>query len=72
MGWGIFAKPGSKYGPCKKDCHHRDCKSTKEDAAKICRICGKPIGFETKFYSDNKTPDGLVHALCLWEEIDQS
>jgi len=71
MAYMILPKPGSKYGPCEENCSHRDCKATREDAAKICRICREPIGYKTAFYKDSQTTDGLVHASCLMNEIEK-
>ena len=62
MAAGILQKPGTKGGPCETECKHRDCAMTREDAAKVCRRCGKAIGYETRFYNDG--PGHLVHALC--------
>ena len=60
-------KPGSEYGPCVPDCTHTDCAQTREMAARVCRFCDLPIGYDTRFYADPGNPnrDALVHALCL-------
>ena len=36
-------------------------------AAQRCRICGKPIGYETNFFIEGEE---YVHAVCLYKEID--
>jgi len=42
--------PGTKYGPCKKQCGHTDCQATREMAETPCKLCGKPIDYNTRFY----------------------
>lgn len=71
MAYITLPRPGTEHGPCEENCGHRDCKAARKDAAKTCRICKKPIGYETAFFKDNQTADGLVHASCLMEEIDK-
>lgn len=73
MAAGILPKPGSEY-LCRGKCEHIDCNHIRQDAAAVCRICQKPIGFEKRFYRDTD-PQGhetgqLVHALCLEIEIE--
>lgn len=63
MAAGTIPSPGSKYGPCKSACQHRDCAENREDAASACRHCGKPIGFDTRMYADGH-PRKFVHAAC--------
>jgi hypothetical protein len=71
MAAGILAKPGTDPGPCKGECHHRDCAETRRMAASTCRICGKPIGYERRFYRAPDGPPGaLLHAICLEDEVD--
>ena len=72
MAYGILPEPGKivnglEIGPCVKDCHHPDCKCTRDQAATKCYICGKEIGYETEFTKDNQS---LVHYLCLIKKID--
>lgn len=52
MGWITLPTPGTKYGPCKGKCKHTDCAATRTEAETPCRYCKKPIGFDTKFYTD--------------------
>jgi hypothetical protein len=59
--------PGTKLGPCKRKCEHRDCAETRRMSESICRICSKPIGYETRFYGDGP---GFVHAICLEDEVE--
>lgn len=71
MGWIMIPAPGQKYGPCTTECAHRDCAANRKDAARVCRLCGKPIGYDSKCFrdSDHPTePDGshMVHAVCVW------
>lgn len=67
-----LASPGTKYGPCKAPCQHRDCAATRLMAESICRLCGKPIGYDTRCYADPDSPDPLasVHASCLEDAIE--
>jgi hypothetical protein len=44
---------GEEIGPCKDVCEHTDCATTRRMAAADCAICGKPIGYETRFYNSN-------------------
>lgn len=69
MAASILPAPGSKYGPCKEDCGHRDCKNTRDMAGTPCGICGEKVGYNRAFYNDGKY--GLVHAVCLEEKIEQ-
>jgi hypothetical protein len=62
MGWATLPKPGTKTGPCKEECKHVDCNMTKKDAAKLCKVCNKPIGYDRPYYIDG---GGLVHAQCI-------
>ena len=67
MAQGRLPQPGSKFGPCKTACAHKDCAATREDAATACRICNEPIGYDTGFYrEDGKV---LVHASCAHAEV---
>jgi len=67
MAAGTLPRPGSKFGPCANNCSHIDCAKTHEMAETKCRICGKPIGYETPFYNEG----GLVHASCYEDEIEK-
>lgn len=69
MASGIIPKPGSRYGPCVAGCEHRDCKENREDAASLCRHCGKPIGFDTGMYADGH-PRRFVHAVCEEKAVE--
>ncbi len=67
MAWAILSRPGTKYGPCKKECKHVDCAETRRQAAALCGYCGKPIGYGYKF---SETPDkGFAHWLCEPEPV---
>lgn len=73
MAAGTLPAPGTELGPCKDGCQHIDCGMMRREADQDCRLCGKPIGFETRYYKD---PDpmrtgGVVHARCLEAEIEQ-
>lgn len=69
-------KPGTKLGPCKGGCNHRDCAETRRMAEAVCRICRKPIGYEVRLYGDphryveGYPGSGYVHAVCLEEEYE--
>jgi hypothetical protein len=62
MAAGTLPKPGTKYGPCKGDCEHRDCAATRRMAGTACPTCGDKIGYNRRFY---ETDRGLEHAYCL-------
>lgn len=75
MGWITNAAPGTKFGPCKKPCKHRDCEASRVEATTECYLCHKHIGYETKFYCDTFYGDdgkmtGRVyrHFLCAIKE----
>lgn len=54
------------FGPCEDvGCGHRDCKATRAMAESICRLCEQPIGYDVRFYHDNKNEGQWVHAFCL-------
>ena len=67
--------PGTPYGPClDPQCGHADCALTRRDAARRCRLCERPIGYETRVYRDPDQPPAhdpqqLVHAACLEELV---
>lgn len=69
MAYGVFAKPGEKFGPCLEDCNHTDCQAIRKDASILCEHCGLPIGYGRAFV---RTKDGLpVHWSCEIEAIDR-
>jgi hypothetical protein len=63
MAAGVLSPPGTKVGPCLEPCKHRDCAETRRMAESACTICGKPIGYDTRFYRDDT--DSYVHAVCF-------
>lgn len=65
-----ISSPGTTFGPCETQCKHTDCEATREMALSVCRLCEKPIGYETQFYSDPMNRGGFVHAECL-EELSE-
>ena len=74
-----FPAPGTEYGPCvDEQCGHVDCDCTRKSAACICRICKKPIGYDSpcfdEWYDNGADPkqrrDFFVHGLCLCLEIE--
>jgi hypothetical protein len=69
MAAGTLPKPGTHAGPCLGVCEHTDCAATRRDAESPCSICGKPIGYDRRFYHDES---GLVHAVCVEEEFERS
>jgi hypothetical protein len=44
---------------------HSNCAELRWQAASVCRLCSKPIGFEVRMYVDPEDDRVLVHALCL-------
>lgn len=71
MAVGILQKPGTKLGPCKKACKHRDCAQTRADAATACRFCNKPIGYGETFYRA-RLSGALGHAFCVDEAVEKN
>ncbi len=63
--------PGTPYGPCVEACTHRDCAQSRMMAAKICRFCKRPIGYNALFYSDPEDTNGLVHAGCYTDDLER-
>jgi hypothetical protein len=70
MAAGQLQKPGTKYGPCKSDCTHRDCAETRTMAEALCRICSYRIGYETLFFQEGSVR-ALVHEACVAAEIER-
>jgi hypothetical protein len=71
MAAGILPKPGSKVGPCKSKCKHRDCGQTKAAAAATCRFCNKAIGYGVGFYRSRLSGE-LAHAFCFEEAVERN
>ena len=69
MAAAALPKPGTKYGPCKKACEHRDCAETRRMVAQICHFCNTAIGYDRRFYTDPDNRDQLVHASCLEDAV---
>lgn len=78
MAAGALPRPGTKYGPCDAPCAHTDCASVRAQADSPCTYCGKPIGYETRFY-DERSPEqrqryvnnvGYAHATCVEDAIE--
>lgn len=65
MAAGRLPAPGTPFGPCTDPCQHIDCAATRRDAASLCRICTREIGYETRFYAEYTSTRQLVHAACL-------
>jgi hypothetical protein len=78
MAAGAISSPGSHaWSTCAVQCYHRDCHLNRVITASPCKICTKPIGWDTRFY-DQRTPEerladekleagvtaGFVHADC--------
>lgn len=70
MAAGVLPKPGTKRGPCKTDCAHRDCAQTKADAMSVCRFCHKTIGYGNGFFRSHA--GALAHAMCVDLAIEQN
>jgi hypothetical protein len=59
--------PGTEFGPCADACNHRACAVARDDAAKVCPICLKTIGYDTTCCTD----DGqLSHQECVLDKYD--
>jgi len=71
MAAGILSAPGTRVGPCKTACKHRDCAQTKADAAAFCVFCGKAIGYGVGFFRA-RLSDALAHALCLEDAVERN
>ncbi len=58
---------GEEIGPCiDADCGHNDCNQTRAMNATECMTCGKPIGYETRFFEI----DGeMEHESCFVERM---
>ncbi len=71
MAASILPKPGTEVGPCISLCKHKDCAETRRMAEAECSCCGKPIGYDVRFY-DLINPmgraKGLTHFLCAVNE----
>lgn len=66
----MIPAPGSKYGPCRsKGCGHRDCAESRRQAGVICPLCGKRIGYATRFYQ-RRNWTILVHEACADDSKD--
>ena len=75
MAASTLSEPGSKYGPCERECECVDCAAVRKMAAAVCRICKVPIGYGIRFYSERTHPEGgpfLVHAVCYEEELERT
>jgi len=77
MAAGILPLPGTKIGPCKEECKHKDCAHTRQIAESICPECQKAIGYETRFYNlrkgelvSNSDFEGYAHADCVEEQYE--
>ena len=71
MAAGILPAPGTKVGPCKAKCSHRDCAGTRADAAFVCRFCQKPIGYGVGFYRARLSGE-LAHSFCFEEAVERN
>jgi hypothetical protein len=69
MAAGILPKPGSKAGPCRKNCQHIDCAETRERASSQCLYCRLPIGYDVRVYQHG---DYTVHARCHEDAADKN
>lgn len=55
-------RPGTEGGPCV-ECHHRECRELRDDAAEICPECGDPCGFDRLLF-ERWRDRRRVHANC--------
>lgn len=66
MAAGILSAPDTPYGPCSTPCNHKDCNETRRMANSECVVCGKPIGYDTRFYVASVGQiNEYQHAACL-------
>ena len=64
--WTILT-PGPEEGaPCATPCAHPECALNHQMAALVCVGCGKPIGYEARFYLLRSEPLVGAHAACYW------
>lgn len=68
MAAGRLPAPGTDLGPCAEPCQHVDCAETRRMAESACEDCGKPIGYDVRFYN---TGPGLIHASCLEDRLER-
>ena len=78
MGWIMLSKPGTECGPCVGKCKHKDCAENRSMAATPCVYCDKPIGYDTKYYSDTTYDDDgkltariYYHFICGHKQLVQ-
>lgn len=73
MAAGFLSKPGSKFGPCKTRCNHKDCMATRETARAYCKYCWGEIGFERRFFvlEEHMSEKVLCHEACAIEEQEK-
>jgi hypothetical protein len=67
MAAGILPKPGTKLGPCKKECGHIDCLQIRSEAECTCLYCRKKVGYGVRVYRHG---DYMVHARCHEEAAE--
>lgn len=62
----FLSKPGTEFGPCEGNCDHSDCAASRKMAESICTICGKPIGYDKRFFRDSDNPElgEYAHTAC--------
>jgi hypothetical protein len=71
MAAGVLPKPGSKFGPCRAACKHRDCQQTKRDAFTVCRFCSQSIGYDVRFVRA-RLSGSLAHESCLESAVERN
>lgn len=69
MAWSMIPTPGTKYGPCKEECSHKDCNQSRSIANKICPYCNQFIGYEKPFCIDENK--NTCHYSCLIYDIEK-
>lgn len=65
MAAGLIPAPGTRLGPCKGECEHRDCAANRKQAESACALCTNPIGYDTRFYA--RENGVLLHVSCFVE-----
>jgi len=66
---GTIPSPGTKYGHCIDKCNHFDCNYARKHAASFCYFCGKPIGYDVKYYIDDN--GNVAHASCVLSQFGE-
>lgn len=68
-----YPEPGHRFGPCSVSCDHRQCARQRALAARTCKRCGSPIGFQTPHLRDPEPSYGhdenRIHLDCFLQRV---